>query len=290
MNTIRKSIINSLKNNEHKTNERRAKCSRCGNIFEKGTMVGTQVNTRSDGKYLYTCLSCMPNTYYHGNELIEIGKPNKDLLKCGIELELNYIDENVRNWFYQKQWDSTNDSSLHDEEYRGKTCEMVSPLHNGFKSFTKQIGVIDEYLKNGLLEINESCGTHFHVSVQNMTHNNENIMYRLRNNRKNIFGKMEKMMIDNPRKTVEFFGRNFTDYADTFANRDKSSRYAWVNLTRNTDIEFRLNKFVSGEQFHKLCMFEIELCKYIVYNINEPNVKYSEMSEHIAEMLEKAWA
>lgn len=289
-NTVREEILRALETEGLVRNKNKARCSRCGCKFPKNTMLGSQINNRTNGKYRYTCVNCLPNTRYHGNEVIEVGTPTADLMKNGMELEMNFINESVRNWFYDKQWSSTNDSSLHDEEHRGATCEMVSPLTNGFNRLNKQINTIGKYLEEGLIEMNDSCGTHFHVSVNGMVANGENLMNRLRNNRKNIFGDMEKLMLSNPQKTKEFFGRNFTHYANTFAHEHVSSRYAWLNLTRNTDIEFRLNKFVTAKQYHDLCNFEIALVRYIVKNANDPNVKYSEMRQTIAQMLEKAWA
>ena len=37
-------------------------------------------------------------------------------------------------------------------------------------------------------------------------------------------------------------------------------------------------------------MFEIEITKYIVQNIDNPKVKYEKMSKVLANKLERAWA
>lgn len=282
-------IRTTLNTNETKTNERQATCSCCHNTFEGGTMYGFKATNRSDNKFQYICGNCITNDGYHStaSRTAEVvGKVNNGVI-CGTEFEMCEMDNFARNWFYEHNYKATNDGSLNGDT----SCEMVSNPNKGFKAFTKQLPVIEKMLENGNIEIDSSCGTHFHVSLNNMiTERGNNAMEILRRNRKNIFGLMEKLMLDNPQKTIEFFGRNFTHYASTFAETSPMSKYVWCNLTYNNNVEFRLNKFRNAEQYHKLCMFEIEVIKYIVTNIDNPKIKYSKMAKTIAKKLEKAWS
>ena len=286
MNTIRINLANLTQVTQ--TNKRRAKCPCCKNVYEKGRMHGYKATNRSDDKFQYICDWCIENDRYHSERSRQaevVGKVENGI-KDGIECEMSEMNDFARNWFYSKNWKATNDCSLNGEN----TCEMVSHTNKGFKAFTKQLPIIEKMLENGDIEMNNSCGTHFHVSMNDMIDENGiNVMDKLRRNRKNVFGEMEKLMKENPQKTKEFFGRYFQHYADTLDNTDAYSKYAWVNLVANNNIEFRLNKFTSAKQYHKLCMFEIEVTKYIVANINNPKIKFSKMAKVLANKLERAW-
>lgn len=307
MNTIRENLSTNLTT----TNKRQATCSCCGNAYPSGTMHGYKATNRSDDKFQYICDWCITNDRYHSErsrDALVVGKVENGVI-CGIECEMSEMNDFARNWYYSKNWKATDDSSLDGDS----TCEMVSNPNKGFKAFTKQLPIIEKLLENGDIEINESCGTHFHVSYNNMmTESGQNVMSILRRNRRNIFGGMYKLMLENPQKTEEFFGRNFTKYAkkeqkedieDALAKygvnsyqyrdaqyTDKNSKYRWINFNASNNIEFRINKFVNAKQYHKLCMFEIEITKYIVQNIDNPKVKYEKMSKVLANKLEKAWA
>lgn len=285
MNTIRENLSTNLTT----TNKRSATCSCCKNTFAKGTMHGFKATNRSNEKYQFICNNCITNERYHSNESRNaeiVGNVNNGVI-CGIECEMSEMNDFARNWFYEKNYKATNDCSLRGEN----TCEMVSNPNKGFKAFTKQLPIIEKMLENGEIEMNNSCGTHFHVSMNNMVDEyGINVMDKIRRNRKTIFGEMEKLMRENPSKTKEFFGRNFQHYADTLGNTDAYSKYAWVNLVADNNIEFRLNKFVSAKQYHNLCMFEIECVKYIVANTNNPKIKFSKMGKILAKKLERAWA
>lgn len=285
MNTIR----TNLDVNKEVTNKRQATCSCCKNTFASGTMYGYKATNRSDDKYQYICAHCIDNEGYHSassRNAETVGKVENGVI-CGIECEMVEMNDFARNWFYSKNWKATNDGSLNGST----SCEMVSNPNKGFKAFTKQLPIIEKMLTDGIIEIDYSCGTHFHVSLNNMvTERHNNAMEILRRNRKNIFGEMEKLMLANPTKVQQFFGRDFTHYADTFYNTTAESKYCWVNLRYDNNIEFRLNKFINAEQYHKLCMFEIEVCKYIVNNIDNPKIKFSKMAKVIANKLERAWS
>ena len=285
MNTIRE----ELAINETKRNERQATCSCCKNVHPAGTMYGYKATNRSNDKFQYICRWCIDNDGYHSSasrNAESVGKVENGVIG-GMEFEMSEMSQFARNWFYSKNYKATNDGSLNGET----SCEMVSAPNKGFKAFTKQLPVIEKMLEDGEIEMDRSCGTHFHVSMNNMiTERGNNAMYILRRNRKNIFGEMEKLMKENPEKTVSFFGRNFTHYADTLGNTTADSKYVWINLRYDNNIEFRLNKFVNAEQYHKLCMFEIECCKYIVANIDNPKIKFSKMAKVLAKKLERAWA
>jgi hypothetical protein len=114
-------------------------------------------------------------------------------------------------------------------------------------------------------------------------------MSGLRRNAKNTFGKVEKLMLDNPQKTIEFFGRGFAHYCRAGVCRQNSdNRYYWVNLTLDNHLEFRINKFQSAEQYMALIHLEEKWVKTIVEGIDN-GWEYETIGKKLAEQLEKAW-
>ena len=261
-----------------------ARCMNCGNVFLTADMIATTCANRGAAKRAFMCERCATtNQHYTSgrNTDAEFGKVENGI-KCGIELETAGSTLDARNMLFRFGFVPTNDSSLNntrlDMPYYGydKTCEYVSGINHGMKRFTKQFIEIEKMLNTRQIAMNSSCGTHFHVSYNDMlTTTGDNAMYFITNYYKSIFGDMQKIMEENHDKTEKFFGRYFTDYApkfDSFSHQhvnEYNERYCWVNLTNSTNIEFRLNKFVSAKQYTSLCMFEIWCVKTIMANFAE---------------------
>ena len=127
-------------------------------------------------------------------------------------------------------------------------------------------------MQEGHLQINDSCGTHFHVSVNNMKDGNGQAVYMdyVRRFYHSLFTPLANEMRANPEKTKALFGRNFTGYAqDINEYTDANNRYNFINVTNNNNIEFRLNKFVSAKQAQALTKMEVEMVKCIITNFCE---------------------
>jgi hypothetical protein len=86
-----------------------------------------------------------------------------------------------------------------------------------------------------------------------------------------LFDALNNAVASDPEKAVAVFGRYFNHYAKQIARTSVSDndRYLWVNVTNETNIEFRLNRFVSGKQYQNLMKMEVEMTKAIVTNFCE---------------------
>lgn len=268
-----------------------ARCMNCGAIYRTKDMIATDCSNRG-AKKAYMCADCARRNqaYTSGNNTdAEFGKVENGI-KCGIELETTGSTLYARNMLFRFGFVPTNDSSLNDSydsmhaEYQyGNSCEYVSGINHGMKRFTKQFIEIEKCLISNDIAIDDSCGTHFHVSFNDMRGDNgEAYMEMICNYFQSIFMEMQKVMQNNPSETEKFFGRYFTSFAPVMGECTRqrcgnhSDRYVWVNCTNHSNIEFRLNKFVSAKQYTELCMFEIWACKTIVNNFC---LKYNDVSK-----------
>lgn len=245
-----------------------AKCTCCGNSYPVESMTGTAMPNRG-GRIAYMCSDCARrNRYYHtsNTELQGVAKANK--VGVGHEIELAYHDDFARNVLFEYGCIPTNDSSL-----RGtRTCEFVTGIQQGLNISSKMWATLESLKQEGHIQINESCGTHFHASVNNMEDANGNKTYMgyIQRFYHSLFIPLAKEMRENPEKTRKLFGRTFTGYAqDINEYSDANNRYNFVNVTNNSNIEFRLNRFVSAKQAQELTKMEVEMVKCIVKNFCE---------------------
>lgn len=261
-----------------------ATCTNCKGIFETRIMVPVKDNRRINGKVAYLCQYCATNNehYMSGRDSATIGGV-EDGFKFGIELETNASSLEFRQLMFRFGFEATNDCSLDnigERRYNGlASCEYVSATNKGVKRFAKQFIEIEKALNTGDVIMNDTCGTHCHISYNDMR-NGE--MGMICSYFQSIFTAIQNVMIANPEKTREFFGRYFTDYAPTF-NADThmrvgfhGDRYVWVNCTNRNNIEFRLNKFRTADQMRKCIMFEKWVVKTIVDNFTS---KYHETAD-----------
>ena len=255
-----------------------AKCMGCGAVKMVSEMVATACANRGANKVAYMCKHCATHNdgYQSMRENGEIGGVENGF-RFGIELETNCSTDNFRNMMFRYGFEATHDGSLNDigeNRYYGgwgreASCEYVSPTNKGLKRFTKQFIEIENYLNNGEIQMDDSCGTHCHISYNNME-NGE--MAMICNYFQSLFTEIQNVMIANPEKTKKFFGRYFCHYAPRFYENthmrlgDHDDRYCWVNCTNHTNIEFRLNKFVTAEQMRECIKFEQWMTKTIIDN------------------------
>jgi len=272
-----------------------ATCTYCGGEFPVAEMIGT-TSAKRGKNVAYMCQRCATsNQHYHASNNEVLGTDKQNLVFCGIEFECSYSDEYARNAMFEYRFMPTHDSSLDSEGYGnrygrdGNTTEYVSGLMKGLNRASKFALTCDYLVSNGHLSVNYSCGTHFHVSINSMKDGNGEKRYMgyIRRYYHSLFEPLAKAMRENPEKTEEIFGRYFTDYArdieprietrtneqgveeEVVIHADENSRYNFVNVKNNSNIEFRLNKFVSGKQYQNLMKMEVEMVKCIVTNFCE---------------------
>lgn len=258
-----------------------ATCSRCGGTFPVVDMVGT-TSAKRGGRVEYMCTRCATrNESYHTNNNVKMGTVKAVPVECGIENETSFSDEYARNAQFEYGFIPTHDCSIHSDGYGnrygydGNTCEYVSGIMQGLNRASKWALTTDKLIAEGHMAINNSCGTHFHVSIDSMKDKNGEKTYMgyIRRFYNSLFVPLCEEMQANPEKTTELFGRYFTGYAKAIDMHTTQSahndRYYFINCMAETNIEFRLNRFVSGKQYQALMKMEVEMVKAIVTNFCE---------------------
>lgn len=251
-----------------------AKCTCCGLEDLVTNMIGTAMPNRG-GRVAYMCRHCgQSNRYYHTANIDEHGYPvmqgkaKKNAVCVGHEIELAYNDDYARNILFEFGTIPTNDSSLRGS----RTCEFVTGIQQGLNISSKMWVTLESLKAEGHIQINDSCGTHFHVSVNNMKDGNGQQTYMdfIRRFYHSLFVPLANAMRENPEKTKRLFGRTFTGYArDIDENANPNNRYNFVNVTNNSNIEFRLNRFENAKQAQAVTKMEVEMVKCIVTNFCE---------------------
>ena len=245
-----------------------AVCTCCGQSFPVDSMTGTAMPNRG-GRVAYMCPECARrNRYYHTSNTELQGKAKKNAVGVGHELELAYHSDYARNILFEYGCIPTNDSSL----YGSRTCEFVTGIQQGLNISSKMFVTLEGLQADGHIQINDSCGTHFHVSIDSMKDSNgqQTYMGYIQRFYHSLFVPLAKAMRENPEKTRRLFGRTFTGYArDIDENANANNRYNFINVTNNSNIEFRLNRFVSAKQAQAVTKMEVEMVKAIVTNFCE---------------------
>lgn len=261
-----------------------ARCTRCGREFLVETMVGT-VSRKRGNRVEYMCERCAKqNERYHAINAKVLGTAKKNMVFDGIEFECSYSDDYARNAIFEYGFIPTHDGSLNSDGYEnrygyydGNTCEYVSPLMKGLNRASKFCLTCEYLIENGHLKVNNSCGTHFHVSIDSMKDANGNntgrnsYMDMVRRFYHSLFLPLQKEMNNDLAKVERMFGRCNNHYCSSITEyaRPESDRYLWINVKADNNIEFRLNRFVSAKQYQNLMKMEVKMVQTIVTNFCE---------------------
>lgn len=259
-----------------------ATCTRCGGTFEVSAMHGTHSAKRGN-RNAYICNRCATqNEGYHAVNGKVLGTDKVNAVFCGIEFESSFSDEHARNVMFEYGFIPTHDASLRSDGngnrygwYDGNSCEYVSGLMKGLNRASKFALTCDRLVDEGHLKVNDSCGTHFHVSIDSMKDANGNKTYMgyIRRFYNSLFVPLCKAMQENPDATKKLFGRYFTGYARMIDMNTTQTyhddRYFFINCMADSNIEFRLNRFVNGKQYQELMKMEVDMVKCIVANFCE---------------------
>ena len=245
-----------------------AKCTCCDRIDFTENMVKTAMAKRG-GANAYMCQRCAnENRTYHAQANKDRGTQKANGVFVGIELETSYSNDYARNTLFEYGLIPTNDCSLSGL----RTCEYVTGIQSGLNIASKMAVTIQTLIDSHDLEINDSCGTHFHVSINSMKNENGEQIYMsyIKRFYHSLFTPLTIAMQANPEKTIEMFGRDFSRWAkeiNQFSSAD--DRYNFINVTNSSNIEFRLNKFKTAKQMQNLMKMEVEMVKTIVTNFCE---------------------
>ena len=255
-----------------------ARCTRCHNLFPVIEMKGAP-SIRRNGAPSYMCRHCSAeNERYHtsNNEVQGVVKVNG--VNVGIEFETAYTDDEGRNVMFEYGFIPTHDSSLCSEGegarygyYDENTCEYVSGIMQGLNRASKFALTVDRLISEGHMVLNHSCGTHFHVSINSMKTASGQQVYMdyIRRFYNSLFVPLCEELKADPETTARVFGRYFSDHyampITMYSTQEyHGDRYYFINCLADTNIEFRLNKFVYGKQFQNLMKMEVEMVQKIV--------------------------
>lgn len=253
-------------------------CKCCGRVDYTENMIGTLMPDRGNGKLAYMCENCgTKNRDYHSSfrnsdgTLAEFGTTKANGKRLGWELETAYTSQYARNILFNLNMIPTNDCSLDAcsreygyDDYGNDTCEYVSGIYNGRNIISKACLTVEKLIADGELVINGSCGTHLHISHHNMC-NGE--MGMIREYYLDLFIPLAREMKKNPESCARVFGRFFSDdYASMPNSYSRNDRYAFINVTNDNNIEFRINKFVNAKQYQALMELEVDIVDIIINN------------------------
>jgi hypothetical protein len=233
-------------------------------------MVGTAMPNRG-GNEAYMCRDCATrNRPYHSGNNETHGTAKKNMVKTGHEIETAFNDDYARNILFEFGCVPTNDGSLHGR----RTCEFVSGTQRGLNISSKMWQTLETLVRQGHIEINDTCGTHCHVSVNDMQDGNGNKTYMdyIRRYYHSLFIPLTEAMQNNPEKTQKLFGRFFNPtYATqvTEGSDPYRDRYLFINAKHDNRIEFRINKFNNAKQAQTLVKMEVEMVNCIIANFCE---------------------
>lgn len=245
-----------------------AKCTCCNTVQFVDQMVKTSMPNRG-GANAYMCQRCATqNQFYHANNNKNRGTNKANNVMIGHEYEVSYNDDYARNIMFEYGLIPTHDCSLIGR----RTCEFVTGIQSGLNIASKMVVTIENLINENHLEINDSCGTHFHVSINAMKNENGEQVYMnyIKRFYHSLFIPLCETMQANPEATKNLFGRDFSDWArpvNQYTNAE--IRYNFINVTNNSNIEFRLNKFQSAKQMQNLMKMEVEMVQTIVTNFCE---------------------
>lgn len=260
-----------------------AKCTCCHTVAPVSEMIATKMPKRGNAA-AYMCRQCATiNRSYHAVNDIVAGTKKVNNVMVGIEFETSYTNETARNILFEYDFIPTHDCSLvsdsNENRYHGgwsedgTTCEYVSGIIRGLNQPSKFAVTCQTLIDNGDMKVNDSCGTHFHVSINSMKDENGNKTYMgyIRRFMHTLFVPLSETMLENAVATEKLFGRYFNShYAHAInANSNDFDRYNFINLVNDSNIEFRLNKFDNAKQYQELMKMEVDMVKCIIKNFCE---------------------
>lgn len=258
-----------------------ANCTRCGGLFDVRSMIPARCAKRG-GNAKYVCERCDSiNEPYGTRNNVTTGKECQHGEKFGFEVETSYSDPDARNAFFEYGCKATHDGSLRSDGtvrrygWDKNTCEYVTPIMNGKSKASKMCLSIQELIDNGNVKMNDSCGTHMHVSIDDMEDANGNAVYMayIRRFYNSLFMPLTAYLKAHPEECEAVFGRGFTYYAReitwTATQEDHEDRYYYINCLADNNIEFRICKFTSAKQYQALIKMTAEMVKCIIVNFCE---------------------
>lgn len=209
--------------------------------------------------------------YGHGGDNMAgaKNKVRKNQYCFGVEFETSWTSPKARIELMANGFKPTNDISLEGV----RTCEYVSPLYFGMNSIVRYVKSIEKYMKRGDIEMNETCGTHFHISLNNMYNDSGNVMEYLQNDILyfTLFKPLSDALAADSAKCERVFGRPL------------NSHYA--SRIEDYTIEEVFNIFGAERVFKKLYDSDLESEEGIEELEMFKNTHFSDLSDYEKESI-----
>ena len=234
-------------------------CNNCNNI---GTVKVAIPNRGNRNGFMCTFHARQLEGYTTENDFRKGNrKANGFTFSC--ELETSHSTAKARGELLNFGFLPTSDCTV--------SVEYKSPIYEGLNAISKQTASIEKLMNDGQLEIDSTCGTHFHVG--HADHINPETMQYIRRFYHSIFVPLSDCMVANPSETTAFWGREFRN--GTWANPINANSNAlehrnFINMEHAYTVEFRLAKFRTAEQYMQVVKF----CRDVVNAVIENFVKH----------------
>lgn len=140
--------------------------------------------------------------------------------------------------------------------------EFKSPIYEGLNGVKSYLPSIQWMLDEGLITIDGSCGTHFHVGHHDYI--NSYYMAYIRQFYNILFVPLCDAMRENREKVKAIFGRDFAYWAQPITgNSDAMDHTNFINVEHEYSLEFRLMFFSNAKQYSR----GIDFCKAVTEKV-----------------------
>lgn len=216
------------------------RCASCGKEFISCAI--EKINKKD-----YVCSFCRESHSYCARNRNYQGKQTQ--ISFSFEFETGYRSKELYELLKYKFL------ACYDGSIAG--LEWKSPIFYNRKIFHSICKKIDKFSRF----VDNSCGTHLHVSTQYKD--------KIKEYENQLFTPILNEMSNNRQKTEKFWGRYFSHYC---RKEISDCRYNSFNTRSSVEtLEFRLLKFINSEQYIRACDFCIDITKYINNVISKDN-------------------
>lgn len=229
-------------------------CTRCKCEGSINDFFRVDKNNRGQ-RGAYICPDCNEemNGYYTKNTERR-GAETVHPFTYGMELETSASDSKARSELFEYHFLPTSDRTV-DVEYK-------SPIMPNLKSLSHLGKVLDRLMADGHLEIDDRCGTHFHVGHKDL---NADTMNYIRRFYHSLFVPLCDEMKKHPADNERFFGRGFGEWCETIDKDSSAMNHTnFINVQHDMTLEFRMPKFTSGAQYMAVAKFATRVAEIVM--------------------------
>ena len=230
------------------------RCKREGNIND---FFRVDKNNRGQ-RGAYICPDCAEEMHDYSEKNREWrGSETVHPFTYSVELEVSYTDEKTISELYEYKFLPTEDPTV--------KVEYKSAIMRNLKSLAHLGKVLDKLIIGGHLEINDDCGTHFHVGHEDLI--NYQTMEYIEKYYHTLYVPLCKTMEAHPYETTRFWGRYLGGWAHKIDEYSYPTGHAnFINIQHDDTIEYRLCKFRDSDQYMKVAKFCTKLTEIVCNN------------------------